>query len=465
MTADVRYHNWPERAAPSLIQSDKVDGANRVLTWDVREARFREREAFMSSALEFIPWLEFTQTRDWRVRARELAEAALPMLRTTRAVSAFAAELTKDCKSDEAKARAIYAWVNANLTTEGDSRNAHQAIKAKAGDRQKTFAALCFAAGVQLGFAYVDAPAAYRGGEVESLPVPDWAGPGDTEFKKLLFIVRGDNGARVFVNLDARLRPFGVYSQRLDGAPAIVWEQGKYALITLPGGEAGRDGFTNRTRIEIAADGSAKVEGAIETRGERSYDLKELVRKQSEEDRSRELQEQIADQFPGFEAEQCTFPELDRVGTPLSRAFKGKVAGFAPLTAGKLVFALPLEKYGPLLSALVNKDKRDFDLVLDFDLCQTDELRIKPPDGWQFDKVPSDLLLPCAPLSYSLTFTLEDGELVVRRTVTLGPGRVPVHAYADFVREIRALGKGEDITLRLVNDGVKVAKPDEIKPK
>ncbi len=461
MSADVRYHNWPQ----SVIQDDRVDGANRVLTWDVRDPKFREREAFMQSALEFIPWLEFTQPRDWRVRARELAEATLPLLRTTRTLDAFAAQLTQSCKSDEARARAIYAWVNANLTTEGDSRNAHQAIKAKAGDRQKTFAALCFAAGVQLGFAYADATPTYRGGEVEALPVPDWAGPGETDFKRLLFVVRGENGARFFVNLDARLRPFGVFSQRLDGAPAILWEQGMYSLIKLPGGEMGRDGFHNQTRIELAADGSAKVEGAIETRGERSYDLKELVRKQSRENRSRELEEQIADQFAGFEAEACTFDDLETVGAPLKRGFKGNVPALAAQNAGKLVFALPLEKFGPLLSALVNKDKREFDLVLDFDLCQTDELRIKPPQGWSFERLPQDVLLPCAPLSYSLSFALEAGELVVRRSVQLGPGRVPVHAYADFVREIRKLSQGEDVTFRLVKDGVKAAAPDEIKPK
>lgn len=461
MIPDVRYHNWPE----SATKQQERQGAMLVRTWDVREAKFREREPFMPSALEFIPWLEFTQAGDWRLRARELAETALPLLRTTQAVSRFAAKLTQGCTSDEARARAIYTWVNANLATEGDSRNAHQAIKARAGDRRKTFAALCFAAGVRLGFAYADAPPAYRGGEVESLPVPDWAGPGEKDFKNLLFIVYAENGARIFVNLDARLRPFGACSQRLDGAPAILWEQGKSSLIKLPGGEIGRDGFHNQTRIALAADGSAKVEGAIETRGERSYDLKELVRKQSSDERNRELEEQVADQFAGFEAETFTFDDLETIGAPLKRGFKGKAPSLAPLTGGKLVFALPLEKFGPLLSALVNKDKREFDLVLDFDLCQTDELRIKPPEGWNFERLPPDVLLPCAPLSYSLSFALEDGELVVRRSVQLGPGRVPVHAYADFVREIRKLSQGEDVTFRLVKDGVKAAAPDEIKPK
>lgn len=461
MTPDVRYHNWPE----SATRTEARDGRNIVRVWDLREAKFREREAFMPSALEFIPWLEFTQQHDWRLRARELAEEGLPLLRSTRALDAFAKELTKGCEGEEAKARAIYAWVNATLLTEGDSRNAHQAVKARAGDRRKTFAALCFAAGVQLGFAYADTPLAYRGGAVEALPTPDWAAPGESDFKTFLFVVRGNDGARIFVSLDARLRPFGVITQRLDGAPAIVYERGHADLIALPSGQHGRDGFRNVTRIELAADGSANVEGAIETWGERSYELKELVRKQSEEERSRELQEQVADQFAGFEAQECEFPGLAEVGTPLSRRFKGKVARLAQPAAGKLVLALPLEKFGPLLSALVGKDQREFDLVMDFDLCQSDELRIKPPAGWQFEKQPADVILPCAPLTYALSFSLEDGELVVKRHLHLGPGRVAANAYADFVRTIRKLSQSEDITLRLVKDGAKAAKPDEVQPK
>ncbi len=461
ITPDVRYHNWPARA----LRSEAREGRNIVRIFEVRDAGFREREAFMPSALEFIPWLEFTQAHDWRIRARELSEEGLQLLRSTRTVSAMALELTKGCNTDETRARAIYAWVNAHLQTEGDSRNAHQAIKQKAGDRRKTFAALCFAAGVELGFAYADAPAPYRGGQVEALPTPDWAGPGETDFKTFLFVVKADNGSRIFVSLEARLRPFGALSQRLDGAPAIIVEHGRAALITLPGGQFGRDGFRNTTMIELSSDGSAAVHGSIETLGERSYELKELLRRQNEEERARELQEQIADQFAGFDANACEFPELDIVGAPLTRKFSGKVTEMAQQAGGKLVLALPLEKFGPLLSALVNKDKREFDLVLDFDLCQTDELRVKPPAGWRFEKLPQDVLLPCAPLSYSLTFSLDDGTLVVKRSLRLGPGRVAVNAYADFVRAIRKLSQSEDVTLRLVKDGVKAAAPEEIKPK
>lgn len=461
MALDVRHHNWPQGAQ----RSDTREGRHIVRVWEVRDAKFFEREHFMPSALEFIPWIEFTQARDWRIRARELAGEGLALMRKTELLEAVAAEITRGCGSDEARARRIYEWVNANLLTEGDTRNAHQAVKARAGDRKKAFAALCFAAGIKLGFAYADLPMPYRGGAVESVVTADWAGPGERDFKTFLFVVRDERGGRVFVNLDGRLRPFGVLSQRLDGAPAIVYEGGVAELVALPSGQFGRDGFRNEARLELAADGSASVAGAIETRGERSYTLKELVRKQSHDERSRELQEQVADQVSGFEADVCEFPDLDTVGTPLSRRFKGKVGALAQKTGGKLVLPLPLEKLSPLLAALVNKQQRVFDLVLDFDLCQTDEVRIKPPEGFAFERVPADVLLPCAPLSYALSFALHDGELVIRRTIHLGPGRVAARDYADFVRTVRKLSEAEDVSLRLVKDGVKAAEGKDVLPR
>jgi len=460
----VRYHNWPS-AGPELIQSEVQEGDLTLRTWDVRRPTYLEREPFMRSGLELIPWLEISRRRDWRERARELAEEGLPLLRTTKQVTAFARNLTRECKSDYAKARAIYEWVNTNLTTEGDSRNAHQALKARAGDRKRLFASMCHAVGVRLAFAYADAAPVYRGGQVEALPVCDWVGPDEHDFKTFLFVMRGEDGSRVFVNMDQRFRPFGATSARLDHAPAILWEAGRYELIEIPGGEKTRDRFHNRLSVTLKADGSAAASGAIETIGERSYELKDLLRKQTTEVRTRELEEQIADQLRGFDAEECSFPELDRIGTPLVREFKGNAPRLAKVAGARLSLALPLEKLAPLLSALVSKDQRRQDLVLDFDLNQTDALRIRPPEGYNFAALPDDVLLPCAPLTYSLAFRLEKGELVVTRRLVLGPGRVPTHAYADFVRQVRRIGQVEDVQLTLVKDGTKAAGKDDIAPK
>ncbi len=464
MSPLVRYHNWPT-SDPRLQRSETAEGDRIVRIWDVRSAAYLEREPFMCSALELIPWIEFTRARDWRERSRELAAEGLSLLRTTRLLTAFARSLTRSLPSEAQRARAIYQWVNSTITTEGDARTPHQALKAKAGDRKKLFAALCHAAGVSLGFACADAAPVFRGGQVEELPAPDWAGPGESDFKKFLFVVKADTGGLLFIDLDERFRPFGIYSARLDHAPAILWREGKVELIEIPGGEKARDGFFNRTVIRLKADGSASASGAIETRGERSYALKEMLRKQSQEDRSRELEEQVAEQMRGFDAESCEFPELETVGAPLIRAFSGNVPRFSQSQEGKLRFALPIEKMAPLLSALVNKEQRLHDLVLDFDLNQGDELRIEAPEGYAFESAPQDVLLPCAPLSYSLSFSLEGSALVVKRRLALGPGRVPPFAYADFLRVIRRIGEVEDVQLTLSRSAAKAAKPQDVLPK
>src|SRR5690606_37780518 len=111
--------------------------------------------------------------------------------------------------------------------------------------------------------------------------------------------------------------------------------------------------------------------------------------------------------------------------------YNGEVKKLATLTTDGLSLALPGEKLGRLLSMLVGARKRESDVVLDFDLVQTDEIRISPPEGYVFRELPNDLLYPTAPLVYELKFRIEDGDLVAQRKLVLGPGRFTPADYND----------------------------------
>jgi hypothetical protein len=100
----------------------------------------------------------------------------------------------------------------------------------------------------------------------------------------------------------------------------------------------------------------------------------------------------------------------------------------------------------------VGARKREFDIVLNFDLVQTDEIRIKPPAGYSFRDIPRDLLYPTSPLVYELTFRLEDGDLVMGRKMVLGPGRFIKGEYNDLVEQIKRIKQAEDAVLKLVKD-------------
>jgi tetratricopeptide (TPR) repeat protein len=442
------YHNLrPDD--PGVTVKEETSGETVVRSWDVRNPRLPEAEQFMPSPLEIVPWIQFVQPRDWRVRAREVAAEGLRNIMRTPLIDARATELVKGVEGDEARARAIYAWVNSNFTTEGDAWNAHQALKAGAGDRMELFCSLCVAAGINLGFAAVDAAPPYKQPPQERLPRPHWAYPHDEDFGEFFVVVRGEQGL-VYVNLDLRLRPFGEVSSRLFNAPAILWIDGKSGLTHLPGGDREKDRFENRVTIQLKEDGSATLAGSITIRGERSYAAKEDMRTASFDDLCTSLEADLAQQFSGFEVSECKFPKIGDVGEPLVQEYSGTVKRMGTKTTDGMTLELPGEKLGRLLSILVGARKREFDIALTFDLVQYDEIRITPPEGYAFRELPKDLLYPTAPLVYELKFRLEDGDLVVSRKLVLGPGRFKPGEYNDLVEQIKRIKQAEDSLLKLV---------------
>ena len=261
------YHNLTSENEGVTIKQEKA-GAQTVWTWDVRNPRMPEYEQFMPAAPEFVPWVELVNPRDWRVRARKLADEGLRKVMDTPLIRERAKQLCGELTSDEARARAIYAWVNATFTTAGDSWNAHQALKSGAGDREDLFISLCVAAGIEVGFAYVDPPATYKRPPEESLPRPHWAYPNKDDFDSMAVVVRREAGGYAWLDMTDRLRPFGEIPSRLANAPAILWFDGEYELAFLPGTEREKDRFENRVHIKLKSDGSATLEGSITILGE-----------------------------------------------------------------------------------------------------------------------------------------------------------------------------------------------------
>lgn len=448
MPLGIRSHNLPAEAGPAILGAGAGPTTARV--WDVRRPQHPQAEDFSPSPLETIPWVEITQPRDWRRKGRETAERGLNFGRgVTALVRARAAEICGNAASDEQKARRIYAWVNAKLTTRGESFHPHQSLKAEAGDRQELFVSLCMAAGVKLGFACADYAPEYKPAVDDDLPDLSWAYVRDDDFPLFLVVVTGDNGAPVYVDLGDRLRPFGQLSARRSRAPVIRWQDGRFTLGQLPATDADSDRFENRATIALAPDGSATIEGSISIFGDRAWGLKDMLRTQPADEMQTRLEGELAGLYAGLELESFEAPGLDTPGTPLVRAFKGKVGTLARPQDNRMTLKLPMENLGQLLSALCNATERRTALLLNFDLHQRDELVIKPPPGWRFAALPQGLVYPTAPMLYSLQFELRDGAMVVRRSLALGPGRIEPALYAQLTAQVKQIGDSEGVSLEL----------------
>ena len=445
---DVIYHNMePDDDGVSITQ-EKI-GKYTKRTWDVRNPRHPEFELFMPSPAEIVPWIECVQPRDWRDRVRLAASDGMRHIMHTPLISRTAQDLTEGVSDDVAKARKIYEWVNKTFTTDGDAWNPHQALKAGAGDREDVFVSLCAAAGVNLGYAAVDAAPPYKQAPQERAARPHWAYPHRDDFEALYYMVEGEGG-RVFINMDERMRPFGEISARLQLAPVLLWRDGDYELTHLPGGDREKDRFENRVHIKLSADGSAKLDGSITVLGERSFGMKEAMRSIPYDDLCTDLEANLAQHYDGFEVSECLFPRIGDVGEPLVQEYTGGVRKLADETDKGLSLELPCEKLGRLLSSLVSRRTRVHDIVIDFDLVQRDEIRISPPEGYAFSETPQDLLYPTAPLIYSIQFRMDGDDLVAERKLVLGPGRFRPNEYNDLVEQIKRIKQVEESTLKLV---------------
>lgn len=442
------YHNLgPDDEGVSI--HERRDGARVVRTWDVRKPVHVDYEPFMPPALEFIPWVECVVQHQWGEPGRSAAERGLRERRSTGLIRFRADEITQGLEGDVARARAIYRWVNATFTTDGEARNAHQAINADAGDREGTFLALCHAAGIKLAFAMADAAPPYKTAEPDDLPRPRFNHPRRDDFQHFLAVVY-DGDKPVYIDLADRLRPFGVLSSRLAHAPAFLWRQGNVELVYLPGGQPEDDRFEYSVKIELAEDGSATLAGKSIIRGERSYGLKEIMRISPHDESAQQLEREVASHYPGFTVKECRFPGLNDVQQPLVREFEGSVRRMARKDGDALVMQLPGEKLVDLLSVLVELERRRHDMLLPFDFNQVDEIRIKPPAGYAFGAIPAELVMPTAPLIYSLKFRMDGNELVMSRKMLLGPGRLTTADYADLVEQVKLISAAEAVRLRVV---------------
>ena len=116
---------------------------------------------------------------------------------------------------------------------------------------------------------------------------------------------------------------------------------------------------------------------------------------------------------------------------------------------GGLALGQPVTRLGQMLSVLVGTPERNAPIVVSFNYSMRDEIRVVPPEGWRFKAKPEDLVYPTAPFVVSAKYELEDGVLVIRRSLDLGPGRIEPVGYQQLTKQVRNLAQNEETRLEL----------------
>jgi len=97
--------------------------------------------------------------------------------------------------------------------------------------------------------------------------------------------------------------------------------------------------------------------------------------------------------------------------------------------------------------------QRKFDLMLTSTQDESATITLEAPEGFAWTDVPDALAKEGGPLAYQLSFTVRGRELVISRTVSIRPWRIPANEYAGFKSLIETIDALEMRPLRLERVG------------
>jgi len=431
-----------------VTHAEQPDGDARLHVFEACDRPRVLAEPHVPPRALWLPWIEFGMDADVPRHLAQLALGAREPTRVTPEVRAAAADAIAGLSGDEARARALHAFVNQALDRRG-WQGAAAGLLGREGNASYLYAALLEAAGVPHELVWS------RGISPDADPEPDppfvedgyWA-------HKLLLLVQPSDGPAAFCDMDSEALPYGRTVQDAPGAPAVALPSRR--LLTLPDAPLDdRPTFDFALDFTLAADGSAQVHATAAPRGGLQWVFKESLREAPAPVLKNWVQQVLAGVVPRLDLQHHELPGLSEMDVPLTIVGDGRVAAFLDDDGRSLSCRLP---FPPLqLSAGLAGGEGERRLPYQFTepLTQLTEARLTLGDGLTVAELPAGLELPWKRGRYELSVR-RDGEhaVIVRRQVALPPFTLQPAEYADLAAFCARVDEAERGRLRLARGGV-----------
>jgi tetratricopeptide (TPR) repeat protein len=416
-----------------------------VTTWEKRDVPRIEPERSMPSIEEIVPLVDYSRPEtlddvNWELLSRLDDTRPTPML------TDIVGKVVKDGMSDLEKLRALYEWVNDEITGEdGGSEGPTATVLAKAGDRGQLFEALVRTAGIP----YRNARAMPWNGESQGRTRPL-----DADAFAMPFLWLEPRGAEPvpFVML-GRLAPFGLLPDAYRGSTVFVTDEQGGSIRRLPAGGPSTQDSTN-FEVRLGADAkSTKVSGSIHFRGAEDYETKRGVIEAPEDDRKKWAESTFNRYFASPSLEKVEFPRLEQRGEAFEMSLSGTMSNYVQPQGETYVVSLGLPRID-MGRRFVEKAERVYDLVLNTRDDRVDEFTIVLGDAFAVKTLPDDLNTFHRLGTYSLTWRLVTGgeagdRIVVHREAHLHPARYRADEYKAFVAWCKSIDDAEERKLEL----------------
>jgi len=241
--------------------------------------------------------------------------------------------------SIEARARRIYRWVLSNVEA-GRETDGRRAVMGRSGNRSEAFVYLCRLNGIAADFGLIRdrlAPAAVGPmSEVESFSTP----------AVRLTTAKGP----LWMLVHDRFAPFGYLPDSLRGQPAVVLTTGAPQEVTVGAGI--RDGVTHDGRVDLAADGAARLEIEQRYEGKFAIVLRTALGQLSQARFREAIESRLVPQLlPGAHLIDAKVVNLGELDEPLVLRLTLEMATFARLRGRVLQIPMLFPvRLGPLVS-------------------------------------------------------------------------------------------------------------------
>lgn len=434
----------PRGPAPKLRET--ITNDTRVLDFAVDESVPLVEEPNSVASREFIPSIRVGSNATFPAMVDSLRDALIDRDLYDPYYAGLAKQIVGDAPASDLRLRTerLYTWVLANIENNNDVfAQSALMLRSRSGNRARVLAYL-------LRFAGVPAELALARSYASDATVTDMA-DGDT-YDHLLVRVTLPNEQPIWLFTVERWAPFGFVPAILRGQPALLMKPGAPAA-KVSEGLLGPDSRDFKVRVELRAQGSAKVEVTEKLHGSEAVAWRSQLEQIPQAELNRRMeQDYVARLFPNASLTSLEFKGREQDQPDLELHYVAEIGNFARTVSGGL--SLPAVLPSELASNYARNAARKTTELIPSPVRTTVEVSVALPAG-----IAAPAPLPAVSLSAKLPgnpsfaetlsirsdgFTLQRSLMVPRTRVS--PSEYPT--FADFCRRVDAIEDREIVLPR-----------------
>ncbi len=416
-----------------LRPKKEVRGDQITFIWEVQNLPAIDAEPYAPPLEELAASIALSTVPSWDKVARWYYDLAKDALKPDIAIKKKAKELTKDCKDEWAKIKAIYNYVAQNIRYVGvefgingyKPHPASQIFRLRYGDC-KDHSTLLIAMLRSVGIkAYaVLIPTTEIANLNERLPMP---GAFDHEITAVLV-----HGKYIFLDSTAESTPCGQLPPSDQGRRVLLVKDGRAVLVATPvfGPKVNQEIY--KARFWLDAEGVLKGTGKLVYTGVYAMFRREQFIHMTAQQRQRTIEKIINNFSPGARLLGMEISPYQDLNQPNVRVgFRIKDDTYATKTAHLLSFHAPLPSFSHLIS-LVAAAKRHYPYRLGYCLRKVAEVEIHLPQGYRCIFLPEDYRYTNNVGRLEIRWRKKGDVIICHEVLEVNQAEIPVDKYAQL---------------------------------